>query len=121
MDNGILVEHYEFVEKCASRTIHIDVNTSKALSLYRDPYLLPRSYRVQLAIIFSVGFVAILLGFILLFYAVWYVVLAAFFFGLTMIFYARFEAGVGVLAAALRFPYVYEVAMEQGVLRIKAN
>jgi len=109
----------EFVDAYRNGTRFL-VDESRAGFLYGQPGLLPSGTRAKQTFIRTLFYLGTLGGIAAFFFMVWYQALGILIVGLYMSRMAQRDAASGVLKAALRHPQVYEVAMDAGVINVKA-
>lgn len=113
------MEHHDFVQKLHAKEIEVYVDKNKAGFLYGARHLLPDRLRTQQAVTRTLAFGGSLAGIVLFFLAPWWIAAAILIFGLAMFPRAQRLAANGVLEESISNPYVYAVAMAEGVLHIK--
>jgi hypothetical protein len=113
------VEHSVFVAKYRSGHITVTVEKNKAGFMYGSPSLLPKKSRTQQALLRNIAFGGVLVGFVLFFFAPWWIALAVLALGLYMFPKVQNLAARHVLEAALENPHIYQSALQKNVLIIK--
>jgi len=112
------MRHSEFVEKFNDGKISVNVDKNLAGFLYGRPGLLPRDIRLKQANLRTFAIGGTLAGLVLFFFIPWEIALIVLFIGLALFPICQKNAANGVLEAALDLSYVYNVAIEEGVLKI---
>lgn len=110
------MEHADFVEKYNTSQIKVHVHRDKAGFLYGQPGLIPENLGATQAMIRTVAFGGLILGLALFFFVPWWVAVIVVVFALYIFPIAQKNAMKGVLEAALRDQYVYQVALERQVI-----
>lgn len=113
------IEHSDFVRKLKANEIVIYVDKNKAGYLYGAKGLLSDRLRTQQALARTLAFGGVFLGIVLFFLAPWWIATTILIFGLAMLPRAQSLAAKGVLKECITNPYLYSVAIAEGVLQIK--
>jgi len=113
--------HEEFVKKHNDGDISIMIDKDQAGLFYRRPYLLPRHIRIKLTILRVVAYLLLLAAPVLFFFTPWWIALIIIFFGVDMIVVCRKSGVKAVYEAVLTHSYAYQIALNNGTLKIKIN
>ena len=113
------MEHSVFVEKYRANQIAVNVNKSKVGFLYDKPGLIPQDLLEKQAKFRTLGFGGLVIAFVLFFLMPRWVALGVLAIAIYMFTQAQKNAFRGVIEAALKYPHVYQVAVENQVLLIK--
>lgn len=113
------IEHCDFVRKLKQNEISVYVDKNKAGYLYGANNLLSDRLRTQQALARTLAFGGVLSAIALFFLAPWWIAAVTLVFGLAMFPWAQNLAAKGVLEESIANPYVYTVAIAEGVLNIE--
>jgi len=112
------MEHIDFVCKLSANEILVYVDKNKAGYLYSTRNLLSDRLRTQQALARTLAFGGTIAGIALFFVTPWWIATATLIFGLVMFPLAQRLAANGVLEESIADPFVYAVAIAEGVLHI---
>ena len=114
-----LLNHSEFIEKYAANEIAVDISKNKAGFLYEQAGLMPVEFRSKQALMRAIAFGCTLVGILLFFFVHWGWATGTLLFGLYMFPQAQASGVKGVMQAALQSPRVYQVAIDNKVIRVR--
>ena len=113
------MDHSTFVKKYRANALSVSVDRNKAGFLYEKSGLMPQSARSKQAMIRTGAFGGLLVGVALLFFAPWWLALAVLLSGFVMFPVAHKTAARGVLEASLQNAQVYQMAVDNQVLKVQ--
>ncbi len=113
------MEHSIFMDKYKANEIAVDIDRNKAGFMYEKQGVMPQKLRTKQANIRAVAFGSILVGLALFFFAPWWAGVAVLLIALYMFPQVQKQAAKGVLEASLQNSQIYEIAVQNHVLKVR--
>jgi len=113
------MNHTDFVSRYQNNQVTVDIDKNKAGFMYEQQGLMPQNLRAKQAMIRTLAFGGIIMAIALFFFAPWWFGLGVLLFALYMFPQAQKNAARGVLQASLENPGVYEIAVQNQVLKVR--
>lgn len=113
------MNHADFVSRYQNNQVAVDIDKNKAGFMYEQQGLMPQELRAKQAMIRTIAFVGVIVGIALFFFAPWWAALGVLFLALYMFPQAQKNAARGVLQASLDNASIYEIAVQNQVLKVR--